>query len=475
MSSNRQQPVRPVLSRRSLIKGLGAGVLLAGAGAGPADAAAASYDAIVIGAGFAGVTAARELRAKGLRPLILEARDRIGGRTWTETFGGVRVEMGGEAVDEKQPNVWREVQRYGIQLGTTLPSELMFMPTGRDAYRSLPPAEVGPRLGELFTPFFDGSREMFPRPYEPLYRSDLVVPADTMSFRTRLNQMNLAPEDELWVSGSFSGLAGGNSNTGAYTHLVQSWALSGHTFQGYLSVNTFHPVAGTRALLQAMLTDAQADLRLSSPVAAVEQTGSTVRVTTCSGQVFTAPVAVVAIPVNVWKNIAFSPALPAAYPAVSAQGIGAPNVQKLWLLVEENEGVFATQPPEGSALGAVRPHVRTPDGLVMFAFAYDPNLNTADRATVENHLRRVVPGARVKAVKAHNWARDQYALGGWSVRRPGQLAGPFTTVQRPRGRLAFAGSDLANGWSGYIDGAIETGIRAANEVASMVRRPAYSG
>jgi monoamine oxidase len=470
MSSNRE---KPLLSRRSLIKGLGAGALLAGAGTGLA-AAAASYDAIVIGAGFAGVTAARELRARGLRPLILEARNRIGGRTWTETFSGVRVEMGGEAVDEKQPNVWREVQRYGIQLGTTLPSERMFLATEAGTFDALPPAQAGPRLAQLITPFFDGSRDMFPRPYEPLFRRDLVVPADSMSLRTRLNQLNLAPEDELWISGSFSGLAGGNANNGAYTMLMQNWALCGHTFQGFLSVNTFHPVSGTTALLQAMLNDAQADLRLNSPVALVERTSSQVRVTTRAGQTFTAPVAVVAVPVNVWRNITFTPALPPAYPAVSAQGIGAPNVQKVWLLVEENEGVFATQPPEGFALGAVRPHTRTPEGLVMFGFVYDPNLNVADRATVESHLRRVVPGVRVKAVKAHNWARDQFALGGWSVRRPGQLAGPFTTVQRPQGRVAFAGSDLANGWSGYIDGAIETGIRAANEVAPLVARQALA-
>jgi monoamine oxidase len=463
---------RPTLSRRSLIKGLGAGVLLAGTGYGAAhaDTEVGACDAIVIGAGFAGVTAARDLRAKGLRPLILEARNRVGGRTWTDDFAGITVEMGGEAVDEKQPNVWREVQRYGIPLGTTLPAQRMYMPSEFGVYNALSPAEVGPRMAQLFTPFFDGSRVMFPRPYEPLYRSDLVLPADSRSFKTRLDQMGLSTQDRLWVSGSLGGLAGGNSDHGAYTMLMQSWALSGHTFQDYLSVNTYHPEAGTRALLDAMLADARADVRLNSPVVSVEHTSSRVKVTTKGGQVFTAPVAVIAVPVNVWRNISFSPALPAAYPQISAQGIGAPNVQKLWLLVDEADGQFSTQPPEGTVLGAVRPHTRTPEGVVMFGFGYDPNVNFNDRATVESHLRRVVPDVRVKAVKAHNWARDPYALGGWSVRRPGQLAsGAFTTVQQPRGRLAFAGSDLANGWSGYIDGAIESGAAAAAYAASVVQ------
>lgn len=470
------QPHQSALSRRSLLKGLGAGIVLAGAGRGAAHAETeiGGCDVLVIGAGFAGVTAARELRARGLTPRILEARDRIGGRTWTDTFAGVPVEMGGEAVDEKQPNVWREVQRYGIQLGTTLPSEQLYMPTPPGTFDALPSSEVGPKLGRLLTPFFTGSQEMFPRPFEPLYRSDLVLPADSMSFRSRLDQLGLSAADRLWVSGSLSGLAGGDSSRGAYTMLMQSWALSGHTFQGYLSVNTYHPRNGTRALLQAMLADARADLRLNSPVVSIQNTGGQVRVTTRGGQVYTASAVVLAVPVNVWRTISFSPALPAAYPQISTQGIGAPNVQKLWLLIEDDQGQFATQPPEGTALGAVRPHTRTADGLVMFGFGYDASIDFNDRATVESHLRRVVPSVRVKAVKAHNWANDPYARGGWSLRRPGQLSGVFPQVQRPQGRIAFAGSDLANGWSGYIDGAIESGATAAAYAASVVGAPALA-
>ena len=56
------------------------------------------YDAIVLGAGFAGVTAARELRMNGLRVLLLEARPRIGGRTFTSEVGGHEVELGGAFV-----------------------------------------------------------------------------------------------------------------------------------------------------------------------------------------------------------------------------------------------------------------------------------------------------------------------------------------------------------------------------------------
>src|SRR3712207_7179666 len=53
------------------------------------------YDVVVIGGGFAGATVARELRHKGLGVLILEGRDRLGGRTWTREALGHRIELGG--------------------------------------------------------------------------------------------------------------------------------------------------------------------------------------------------------------------------------------------------------------------------------------------------------------------------------------------------------------------------------------------
>ena len=77
---------------------------------------AAMYDVVVIGGGFAGVTAARELRWRGYRVLILEGRDRLGGRTWTSEFAGQPVEMGGTWVHWFQPHVWAEITRYGLQI-----------------------------------------------------------------------------------------------------------------------------------------------------------------------------------------------------------------------------------------------------------------------------------------------------------------------------------------------------------------------
>lgn len=73
-----------------------------------------TYDVIVIGAGYAGLTAARDLTIMGYRVLLLEARDRIGGRTWTAEMDGYLYEMDGTWIHWHQPHTWREIARYGM-------------------------------------------------------------------------------------------------------------------------------------------------------------------------------------------------------------------------------------------------------------------------------------------------------------------------------------------------------------------------
>lgn len=90
------------------------------------------YDVVVIGAGYCGLTAARDASLSGvyfpykrsggkltfgagLNVLLLEARDRIGGRSWSSNIGGYPFEMGGTWVHWGQPHIWREISRYQMQ------------------------------------------------------------------------------------------------------------------------------------------------------------------------------------------------------------------------------------------------------------------------------------------------------------------------------------------------------------------------
>ena len=78
-----------------------------------------SVDIVVIGGGFAGITAARDLKHRGLNVLLLEARDRLGGRTWFKEVNGFHVELGGTWIHWTQPFVWAEKERYGLEVQET--------------------------------------------------------------------------------------------------------------------------------------------------------------------------------------------------------------------------------------------------------------------------------------------------------------------------------------------------------------------
>ena len=72
-------------------------------------------DVVIVGGGFAGVTAARELTMRGRSAVLVEARDRLGGRTYTSDHGGHAMELGGTWVHPLQPKVGAEISRYGME------------------------------------------------------------------------------------------------------------------------------------------------------------------------------------------------------------------------------------------------------------------------------------------------------------------------------------------------------------------------
>lgn len=98
-------------------EGLKAGVPTIGLISPPSNISSSNvtYDVVVIGAGYCGLTAARNAAIEGLKVLLLEGRDRIGGRSWSSNLGGYPFEMGGTWVHWGQSNTWREVMRYEMQ------------------------------------------------------------------------------------------------------------------------------------------------------------------------------------------------------------------------------------------------------------------------------------------------------------------------------------------------------------------------
>ena len=74
------------------------------------------WDVVVVGGGLAGITAARDLKQRGFSTIVLEASDRLGGRTYTIEDEGCTVELGGTWIYWNQPFIWAEKERYGLAI-----------------------------------------------------------------------------------------------------------------------------------------------------------------------------------------------------------------------------------------------------------------------------------------------------------------------------------------------------------------------
>ena len=105
---------------------------------------------------------------------------------------------------------------------------------------------------------------------------------------------------------------------------------------------------------------------------------------------------------------------------------------------------------------------------MLIGFGRDASESDAtDIARVQRDMDAIMPGFEVVDVTAHDWLADEFANGTWAIHRPGWYTTYHREMQRPEGRVVLAGSDFANGWSGFIDGAIESGLRTGKLAAKI--------
>jgi pseudooxynicotine oxidase len=431
----------------------------------------ADYDVIIIGGGFAGVTAAREVRKAGLQCVIVDARDRLGGRTWYSELAGQTVELGGTWIHWIQPHVWAEVTRYGLDVvdspGLAAPGHCVWLTGGQRKTGS--PEELFVLLVEGAARFCGEVEQILPRPYEPLF-AEGVTELDRLSVQDRLDSLGLSDEQRDVLSGFWATSCQAPCAEAGLVTMLRWWALGQRDFALLMDALARYKLRdGTKSLLEAMVADGQPEVRLSTPVSRLEQDAEQVRITTPGGDSLSAQAAVIAIPLNVLAAITFAPPLSAGKQQAARERQASRGL-KVLALVRGVPNDFFGIAPDSYPLTFLGSEREEPEGVVMVGFGPDAQaFDVNDRQDVQRVIQQFLPEAEVVAVKGHDWTSDPLAGGTWSVFRPRQLTRYLHELQRPEGRLLFAGSDVASGWNGFIDGAIETGLRVGHEVVQLVR------
>jgi pseudooxynicotine oxidase len=419
-----------------------------------------SYDVIVIGGGFAGVTAARECALRGRSVLLLEARDRLGGRTWSAAWDGHRVEYGGAWVHWHQPHTFSEITRAG--LGVTLGGDAQRAHWHVDGERRSGTIDERDAIAERgWDQFVDGVREALPQPHAPLTAIDALARFDRLSIAQRLDQLALSDEERAVLTAELESLAHAPLQDAGAVSVLRWHALSGYSLK--LTQDTGGRVTirgGTGALLDAIAGAAPFERRLGTPVAAVLRRGERTEVLTRDGQGFRAPVAILALPLNALGGLEFDPPLPEDKQRAIRLGQASRGIKLM--LRARGEPVLQNAIRAGHPFGYLDSEELNGDGTqLMIGFGPDATrCDAADLAGIQRQLDAILPGYELVDATAHDWLADEFSRGTWAIHRPGWYEHHHAAMRRPEPGLLFAGSDLADGWAGFIDGAIESGLRA---------------
>lgn len=427
------------------------------------------FDVIVIGGGMAGLTAARDCALRGMKALVLEARNRIGGRTFTSEYAGKHVELGGTWIHWSQGFVWNEVTRYGLGISESpgaAADTTAWITEGK--LKSAPSMDIWPQIGKAMADYCNvdewGGRTVFPRPYEPFLARDQVRAWDKLSLIQRLDQLNLPQEMRDLLNVQFTINCHNDPNQGAFIDMLRWWSLGDHDmFLLFDKIARYKITEGSSALAHAIIGDGDAQLLLSTPVKSVTtQSGRSV-VTTNKGDSYSASAVICAVPQNVLSSIAFTPGL-SAQKAKAAQAGHTGTGYKCYIHIKQKVGKWIGMAPYPSPITQMWTEQERDDGTLLVCFGPPGTLDQNDEEQVQAAVRKLIPGADVVAVFGYEWTVDPYSKGTWCWYRPNMFSDSLEALRASEGPIHFASADSSNGWRGFIDGAIQSGVEAARDV-----------
>jgi monoamine oxidase len=464
-------------------------------------APAAEAEVAVVGAGLAGLSAARELLRGGRSVLVLEARDRVGGRVLSHHLDdGTVVEAGGQFVGPTQRHILGLAADLGVGTHPIYNDGAAIFQLGGKLlrYRTVP--RLSP-VGLADAARITAALERLARRVEPEapWQAPRAAEMDTRTLadwarrnaRTRLGRAQV----QLFCEGVLACEPGEVSllhvafylrSAGGFRQLTGvAQAAQQDRFAGGSQLIAQRLAAqldsGTTAQLDSGTTaqpdDSGTVLRLSTPVRRIEHSESQVRLH-ADGLLVTARRAVIAIPPALAGRIGYDPPLPGDRDQLTQ---AAPMGSVIKCLAVYDEPFWRADGLTGQATGdgpAVRVTFDTgpPDGSpgILLGFIVGAEARRLARAEpAQRQAEALAALRRYFGPKAehprdyieHDWTAEEWTRGCYGAHfPPGTWTQYGPALRRAVGRLHWAGTETATEWSGYMDGAVQSGQRAAAEV-----------
>lgn len=469
------------VDRRTL---LGAGLAAVVAQSPLARAAARERsDVLVVGAGLAGLAAATALERAGRRVLVLEARDRVGGRLETIERGGLRFEVGGVEVGSRYARVRAHAERLGIAIeGPPAP------PAGTAAPpRPATTLAIGDRLV--------ASDRWAEDPENPYAGRERAPPPGLLA--AALETLPKLDDPKAWLDPALRALdrplAALLAETGWSAAAIRAMAVAAN----YSSLSTVSAldvlrrealrrrnpgaplriVPGSQALPEAMAAALEGPLVLDAPVRALAWTRRGVVATVADGRRFEARRAIVAVPCAPLTRIVFDPPPPAEQLEVwrerPATPITTAHFRPARAFWEADDLPAATWADGGferlfavpGAGGRIERLIAWINGAAAAALDHSSASEAELAAWIRLEIERRRPSAvgALELLALKSWGRDPWAGGAYAEIAAGAVARTVEWSARPLGPIRFAGEHSVFDEPG-MEAAVTSGERAASEI-----------
>jgi monoamine oxidase len=446
----------------------------------------------VVGAGLAGLTAARTLTAAGRSVVVLEARDRVGGRTLNHSLpGGHVADLGGTWIGPTQNAVAALADELGLATFAQVDDgEAVYYrdgvrttyPGGGPTGGAPPDPTILPDLVAVITLIDEMSRSV---PVDAPWTADSAEEWDSQTLDTWLREHTVSPQTREVASAAFNAIFGGEAREISLLYALWYVACAGDednpgTFERLIDVQGGAQerrfVDGAQSLSLRMAGALGNRVQLSAPVRKVTQTVDGVEVVS-DRLIVRAGRAILAVPPTLAARIEFDPPLTVArdhYTQRSPQGrlikVEAVYTRPFWRAAGLTGAVVSDTGP-GKICYDVSPFDGSVGGLLAFvggdeARRWGEDHEALKAAVVQQFVTFFgAEAASPRDVVVQDWSDEVWSRGGpVHLLGPGALTQDREAIWAPVGRLHWAGTETATFWHGYMDGAITSGRRAAAEV-----------
>lgn len=480
------------VSRRTFLRAAGGAGLAAGRMSRvgwlrPRPTVDASRRVVVVGAGLAGLTAALDLTAAGWDVVVLEARDRVGGRVHTlyaPFSDGLHAEAGGESIDEGHHALLAMIRRFGLTTERRAPQKPYDAIVYWRGFRHRLPVFLARHGATVLADVlrFSDAEAALGTGIDPAHpeRAANAAQLDAMPFDAFVRSQRLVPEADFIVrlqSRSLYNCELTELSTLFVAQQAAQSALEEKTPVDSLLLTETRRIRGGNARLPNAMARSLGRRVRHGAVTRIEHTATGVRVYAGGDRPVDAAWVVVATPMQPLRNVTFAPALPASL-AAAVNGLDLGPAAKVvreyrapFWLAEGFSGFTITDLPFSVAWSPTDSRVTTRGLLTEFITG-----NAARRAAAlaepqrvaefQAQLDRVYPEARALMSRHHAtmaWGNERYTGGGYAAFAPNQMAPFFATIRAGTGRIRFAGEHTCE-LAGYMESAVRSGHRVAVEV-----------